>query len=251
MKKAVREGGLSLRLRHSPGRSEDALIITRRDETPSSANAMDGCGTIMHACWNDAVEILPRLQSVPRDRRGLARTFELCHAHGASPRERAIGPNVTELKMTREGVCKAFGLSPSSSRRSNRARCCGRARTALSSSPTSPRRCSATASSGRGRRTRSSRRWRRRSTTRFPPCSACRRSPTTRRSRRAARACHGRALDLLNAFAGLMARATAALQARSDAAARAEAVRASWMVRRERPACYARGGWGLPSEDSR
>ena len=66
----------------------------------------------MHACWNDAMEILPRLRSVARDRRGLARTFELCHAHGASPRERAIGPNVTELKMTREGVCKAFGLSP-------------------------------------------------------------------------------------------------------------------------------------------
>src|SRR5215213_5120946 len=51
-------------------------------------------------------------RSVARDRRGLARTFELCHAQGASPRERAIGPNVTELKMTREGVCKAFGLSP-------------------------------------------------------------------------------------------------------------------------------------------
>jgi hypothetical protein len=51
-------------------------------------------------------------RSVARDRRGLARTFELCHAHGASPRERAIGPNVTQLKMTREGVCKAFGLSP-------------------------------------------------------------------------------------------------------------------------------------------
>jgi len=66
----------------------------------------------MHACWNDAVEILPRLAILPRHRRGLARPFELCHARGASPRERAIGPNVTELKMTREGVCKAFGLSP-------------------------------------------------------------------------------------------------------------------------------------------
>src|SRR3954471_18716360 len=111
MKKAVREGGLfcACVIREA---DRKALIITRGDEAPSSANAMDGCGTIMHACWNDAVEILPRLAILPRHRRGLARPFELCHARGASPRERAIGPNVTELKMTREGVCKAFGLSP-------------------------------------------------------------------------------------------------------------------------------------------
>ena len=66
----------------------------------------------MHACWIDAMEILPRLSirctGPPRARPH----FRAVPCSWRITAERAIGPNVTQLKMTREGVCKAFGLSP-------------------------------------------------------------------------------------------------------------------------------------------
>jgi hypothetical protein len=51
-----------------------------------------------------------RAHSFPEGGR-LAHPAKLCHSAG-TPEERAIGPSVAHLKMTREGVCKAFGLSP-------------------------------------------------------------------------------------------------------------------------------------------
>ncbi|HEX8165554.1 MAG TPA: hypothetical protein VF601_07165, partial [Beijerinckiaceae bacterium] len=51
-----------------------------------------------------------RAHSFPEGGR-LAHPAKLCHSAG-TPEERAIGPSVAHLKMTREGVCKAFGLTP-------------------------------------------------------------------------------------------------------------------------------------------
>ena len=48
----------------------------------------------------------------------------------------------------------------------------------------------------------------------FPPSSACRRSPTMRRSRASRARVTAELSTFFNAFAGLMARATAALQAK-------------------------------------